>query len=334
MNKYKFSLIVILCLMLVVCFTGCGKEKVAHQNLPHVAEKKADVFNKNKIDAFLEKNEPVEFKIPMAWPQPESVDVVDDQNEESVPEEQVNMTYFLFNDEVHETDLDGDGTLETWKITKGEEEDEYLYEAKVYINDELVEEVSDWGFYTNVIALVEFPNWNQKYILISDYGPSDDYLTTVISYSNGEVKYWYVEGIYENNTLSINADRTIVEQKRASILQTWWYYVTYDVTKDGLVKREEDFYEPIETDLWLWGSETKCDFEFYSKPDRDSEKIFIPMGAYVYFTGLDDEHWVEISYEQYDVTKYAYLYVDDFYIVDRNSEMTAEDLFEDLLMAD
>lgn len=262
-----------------------------------------------------------------------------------VKEVQIDFLYPV-DDELYKIDLDGDGTLEEveFSFTPLDAEDEWLTNFDIIINGMNRSEIRDpngefldkgfIGFYDKKLALVTLPSMKEKLILLSDFGPSDDYYTEIFVYKDGIMKYYGgLEGMINTDSLKIEDDGTFISATRSEYLQTWFYVREYVIHRDEIVPIHRKMY-PISTFSFIPGVEYKTttlvDYDFYAEPETWCGRITLPAGTELEFTRTSETGWVEFMADG----NYYYVHVTDFFRIDGDPNFTADMLFSDLVLAD
>lgn len=132
------------------------------------------------------------------------------------------------NEEV-ELDINGDNIKE--RILYKKDDSSY----KLYINDNLVAE-EDYGNPSDNFAIVDiYVNDNYKEIIISDYGPSNDYVSTYYYYNGNKlINMGNTGGLYDYG-ITINGKGEFAAMSRADILHTWFFDRRYKLDKNHLI---------------------------------------------------------------------------------------------------
>lgn len=267
--------------------------------------------------------------------------------EETKSPEKVEIEFiYPVDDEVYNIDLDGDGDLEEleFSFTPLDDEDEWLTNFDIIIDGMNRSELRDpsgefldkgfIGFYDKKLALVSIPSMKEKLILLSDFGPSDDYYTEVMVYKDGLMRYLGgLEGMINTDSLIIEDDGTFISATRSEYLQTWFYVREYVIHRNEIVPIHRDMY-PISTFSFIPGVEYKSttlvDYDFYAEPETWCGRIALPAGTEVEFLETSETGWVKFE----TGGSYYYVRVTDFFRIDGDPNFTADMLFSDLVLAD
>jgi hypothetical protein len=157
------------------------------------------------------------------------------------------MSQPLGDGEYRETDvdLDGDGVFEHVALTLAGT-DEEGFGVTLTINDDsvIVPNMSNpEGFFGIVDVNQADP---QKQIAISDLGSSSDFTTAFYEWRSDDVEPIVYSGTTSDlwRSIRIDGDGTIVAEKRAMILDTWFYYATYEQSSENrmITESSQDFY--------------------------------------------------------------------------------------------
>jgi hypothetical protein len=219
-------------------------------------------------------------------------------------------------DTVVSFDLNGDGVKEniTYKLRSGEL---VINNKAVKVNlEDLVES----------FAIVDLDSKDKlKEVLISDYGPSDDYSTYYYYFDGANiVKMGETEGLFDTG-ISFDGSGKINAETRGRILQTWFFNKSFQLSKQH--KIEEIFQELYVTDF---DASLKIPLKLYKNRGDSVPSLLINKGQKVKIIGTDDKEWCLIKTST--GTK-GWIAVDDFSII-RNNGLQAWEVFEGLCYAD
>lgn len=258
------------------------------------------------------------------------------------------------NTEIKDNEIGNDEEIEIIKVNKLEDvmldldgdkkEEKVSYKVENYLN-------SDERYSSIIINDVEYRNQNfnpvdslyitklknndEGYVLLAgDEGASSDYTTQFFKYEKGKlIDLGKIGGIYDENlfgiNIVINGDGTVKTKERADILQTWFYDAIYELKDEKLELVKQDFYDVDHQDITL------IEYEFYKEPSKDKERVKINKGTEVRFVGTDNEKWIKLEYKNvYGEDSIAYFMVEDFFYIDKENNIKATDLFQNLVFAD
>lgn len=135
------------------------------------------------------------------------------------------------NNKEVKVDINGDNVKERILYKK----DDRSYKFKLYINDNLVAE-KDYGNPSDNFAIVDINvNDNYKEIILSDYGPSNDYVSTYYYYNGNKlINMGTTEGLFESG-ITIDGKGKFTAMARADILHTWFFDKYYKLDKNHLI---------------------------------------------------------------------------------------------------
>lgn len=185
-------------------------------------------------------------------------------------------------------DLNGDGEIETINVSVESVYDEPM--TKVVINGEAKDNVCIYEP-VETYYIVDWLDDGRKELLISTYGPSDDYETYFYHYNNGKLKEFFVSaGVpFETGELSyfeIN-DKGFSCNERINILETNYVRRTYTVLQNTAVEEKKDFY-PLEIkrngDVTLLTS-----IKGHIAPDNTTDEIILEEGLTGTIEAINDD---------------------------------------------
>jgi hypothetical protein len=168
-------------------------------------------------------------------------------------------------------------------------------------------------------------------IVIEEYGPSDDYMSTFYRY-NGEtlIPMGKIQGLCGNNK-AVKGNGTVLGQSRGSILETWYFQDEYTVNNQSqLIRAPKDFYHKLN---YAQASPLKLKTPFlpFAKSPGSTEIAFtLNQGEEVRFVGSDNIKWC--LFETTDGRR-GWLEISGFWDI-AGTGITAGDVFEGLVLAD
>jgi len=223
-----------------------------------------------------------------------------------------NKNYYKYKtNKVVKFDIDEDGTKE-----------EIIYDTNkgklIVTGYDPIDTYVDHGpDYFIIIKFSDQYNTKMNMIGIIDYGPSDDYTTSLFSIIAPQGENWFgsvgrVEGEvvppseYDEDNGGDFAFKAVIRDgvgieapvrlNIMSHLQTWWgrndftYYSTYCRLLDNSEKYEQDYETRLELNL-------EKDVTVYSEKDLNSKSSRIKGGQKVYFIATDNNEWIGIVSE-------------------------------------
>ncbi len=168
-------------------------------------------------------------------------------------------------------------------------------------------------------------------IVIEEYGPSDDYMSTFYRY-NGEtlIPMGKIEGLCGNNK-AVKGNGTVLGQSRGSILETWYFQDEYTVNSQSqLIRSPKDFYHKLN---YAQASPLKLKTPFlpFVKSPNSTEIAFtLNQGEEIRFVGSDNIKWC--LFETTDGRR-GWLEISGFWDI-AGAGITAGDVFDGLVLAD
>ena len=218
-------------------------------------------------------------------------------------------------------DLNGDGIKD--EINFSSDESEFVLE----INDSKIE---DFGAYLegNYYIVDIDKEDDYKEILISDWGPSDDYVTFYYYYDGNEiVSMGITEGMYSDSwsNIVIKGNGTIGTSTRGGILHTWFYKDYYKLDSNHkLVHVPQDLYE------MTWEVTVKKSIPLLESRDSDKVIAYLEVGEKATILSSDDVSWCFVKKE--DGTK-GWFEIEGYSKI-KGTDYTGEEVFEGLCFAD
>ncbi|WP_054869955.1 YARHG domain-containing protein [Caloranaerobacter sp. TR13] len=229
-----------------------------------------------------------------------------------------NYDVYRCNKEVN-VDINGDGKTERilFKL-------ENMNSYKLYINDLVIE--GELVYSSKYFAIVDIDkNDNFKEIIISDYGPSDDYIS-YFYYFDGEdiIKMGNTEGLFEYG-IKIDGTGKFSVRTRGKILQTWFFDKYYTLTKEHkLVEIPQDIY------ITNYDVFVKKPIKLLRNRNNSDDYFVLHEGQKATIVGTDDKEWCLIETATGERGWFA---VDNFSII-RSEGLHAYKIFAGLCYAD
>ncbi|MGL4799492.1 MAG: hypothetical protein ACRCWY_08905 [Cellulosilyticaceae bacterium] len=188
-----------------------------------------------------------------------------------------------------EVDLDGDGTLEKVMYTLTYPDQDNAYKV-LYVNDTLYEVKLSCSPLPQ-FAIVDIDTSDTyKEIVISDYGPSDDYKSSIYRYKDGNLEeVGWVEGLFDEG-LGIDGKGNVMAHTRSQILQTWYMDVPYALV-DGTLEVSSDIFTTNHP-VFL-----QAPLPVFADHDAKSQMFIIKEGVNAVLTATDNKTWCRIETE-------------------------------------
>lgn len=228
-------------------------------------------------------------------------------------------------------DLDGDGKEDIIQIFFPYDPYGSFYEYTLKINE------SKGNFFGdqvepqfNVVDIVKGDGF--KEVAVSEYGPSDDYMTAFYHYDGKNIKLiGEIQGFYGDSpwgfTGNVQIDGTglIRTRTRGQIMQTWFYDDEYMLEKDLTLKN-------IPKDLYLMDTEVTMLTKFTLRKSRtdDSAGITLNPGDKVVLKETDNNRWCSVVNSQGEV---GWFEIQGFNRI-KDLNLPAEEVFDGLCFAD
>lgn len=202
-------------------------------------------------------------------------------------------------------DLDGDGIYERISIIEQD------CNAILSINGMSYELDAYWANPTEYYTILNIDASNNTLLIgISDYGTSDDSVSFLYAYDQGQITFVgsFDDLIGQNEwSAQCNGDGTISATTRMNDLGTWLAKVKYAVD-DHSVKDITEFYDFADFYEYEIGWEviSKCDLVFYDEVNVSSSQVVIPAGTVLYMTGCkrpdNNKTWAAFESDVFDDT--------------------------------
>lgn len=199
-------------------------------------------------------------------------------------------------DESAAIDLDGDSKVENIYYMYGLQGEDGSY-CILTVNDQALQ-INAMSTPLPQIAVVDIDESDSyKEMIISDEGPSDDYISRIYRYEEGAIQQvGRVEGLYDFG-IGIDGEGHVMSRTRCDFLQTWFMDVPYKLVDgklevDGTVFKT---YHPVNT---------KVDLPLYQAPEEDvtpfaiaqSPQFTIPAGEHITLVSVleDGSQWCKV----------------------------------------
>jgi hypothetical protein len=213
-------------------------------------------------------------------------------------------------------DLNGDGAKE--KIIYN------LRSGELIVNNKSVKlNLTDAA---EAFAIVDVDSKDKfKEILISDYGPSDDYKTCFYYFDGTNiVNMGEAEGLFDFG-IKLEGSGKITARTRGNILQTWFINKSFQLSEGHKLKEISQELYTTNYPLFL-----KISLKLYKNKGEKAATMLINEGQKVNIIGTDDKEWCLI--ETSGGVK-GWIAVDSFNII-RNNGLAATEVFAGLCYAD
>lgn len=215
-----------------------------------------------------------------------------------VQAEEAPMEYGVITPVASETslDLDGDGTAEQIKFEIVVAEDGYDTGYTLKVNDQTVEG-DGWDVNRQLYALCLDDYDGSLFLMVSDYGPSDDHQTTFYYWQNNEIQSaGTIYALPENMKVSDNG--VITASVRGKLLHTWFHEADFamavgydaDWNESHQVYQIPRYVYPMGTMVTV-----KVDLPLVSTMSGEETTLTIPAGTQAILCATDDVEWVCIQ---------------------------------------
>ncbi len=216
------------------------------------------------------------------------------------------------------TDLNGDGRPETILWSR---EDSH---SILKINDVVFEEDGDYFADNFGISDIDVSD-SRKEVVISDLGPSDDYVSTFYSFDNNRITRMGQVGGLVDYGIFLDGSGRFSAQTRGSILQTWFFEKQYELTPVHQIKElKEDTYQ---TDCTIF---VKRPVQVFSERSLSKPSFTLSEGTIITIIGTDNHAWCEIRTAS---GRQGWFAVKDFSTL-THEDMPVQDAFFGLSSAD
>ncbi|WP_427339493.1 YARHG domain-containing protein [Caloranaerobacter sp. DY30410] len=229
-----------------------------------------------------------------------------------------NYDVYPCNKEIN-VDINGDGKTERilFKL-------ENMNSYKLYINDLVIE--GELVYSSKYFAIVDIDkNDNFKEIIISDYGPSDDYVSYFYCYDGQNIiKMGQTEGLFEYG-IKIDGAGKFSARTRGKILQTWFFDKYYTLSKEHkLIEVPQDIYI-TDYDVFV-----KKPIKLLRSRNNSDDYFVLHEGHKATIVGTDDKEWCLVETSTGERGWFA---VDKFSII-RSEGLDVYKIFAGLCYAD
>lgn len=164
-----------------------------------------------------------------------------------------------------------------------------------------------------------------KEVLLSDYGPSDDYRTNYYYWDGSNIiNMGETEDMFKSG-LGINGSGRIIAETRGKILQTWFFNKNFKLSSQHKVTE-------VSQDLYTTNSDVtlRIQLKLYKNKGDASPSIVINKGQKLKIIGTDDKTWCLLKTS--NGTK-GWIAVDKYSTI-RNNGLEASEVFDGLCYAD
>jgi hypothetical protein len=188
----------------------------------------------------------------------------------------------------YEIDMDGDGKKDVVKaIMNGLEEG-----IIIQVNDATYESNQVFGiFAAETYAIVDVDEEDSfKEIIVSDYGPSSDFLSDYLYYDGKNIIDMGVTGGLHNDGISIHGDGTLTSMLGLSVFQTWYGEEEYCLTENHKLSRVPQ--KLYNTNFPLT---TKLDIKLLAEADGASKSFTVEANQAITLIGTDNEEWILVK---------------------------------------
>lgn len=180
-------------------------------------------------------------------------------------------------------DLDGDGTKETIQWIREETH------SILKVNQQTFQE--DGDYFSEVFGIADIDaSDSRKEIVISDLGPSDDYISTFYSYSGNKIARMGQVGGLVDYGIHLDGTGQFSAQTRGSILHTWFFDKHYELTATHQIKElKEDTYL---TDSVVF---VKKPLQLFDEKNISKPLFSLSEGTVITIVGTDNSQWCEVE---------------------------------------
>lgn len=229
-------------------------------------------------------------------------------------------------------DLNGDGTTEliTYEVHNDDTGETETY-VKLTVGNQ---EVTIDGWYMDETVYLLKVQYN-TYLLVFDYGPSDDPETHFI-YLDGDGMLQDAGSILADPTDMVVNRGVITGSVRGSVLYTWYHDADYMIASnimEGGTRHIVNLPRPLYAMSLV--VKAKVDIPLYAQQSGDSVALTIKAGDTAILSGSDDKHWIYVTDQ--DGENGGWLAVGGEYGIDlivNSQTMSGSDVFDGLLFAD
>ncbi len=245
----------------------------------------------------------------------------------------------LENGTMIDMDLDGNEERVYYEVLQ---EDGYDVGYRLTVGNEQI--VREGWYMDSEIYLLKLTQYAPPMLLVSDYGPSDDYATYFHVYEEGKLSY--VGQIYALTDDMRIRDGIITASVRANILYTWYHDADFALAhSSGIDHYSEDGFAPIEYAIYeipryLYSMglivTINVDLPLVEGMGDNTPRAVLPAGAKVILSATDDKRWVYIqSMDDWAINGWMEV-IGEFGIECRVGDrlMYSDEVFSGLLFAD
>jgi len=238
-------------------------------------------------------------------------------------------------------DLDGDGAAEAIEFaSSGPDEDAGQYTLTVGGS---TVSGTGCGLTGRVHAMRLNSGMQEAYLLVSEFGPSDDNACYVYRYAEGKLVYAGLVGSAPEDIYVTGAQFT--GSVRASVLQTWYRPADFTIARAWGVDENTDasLEEPVVVEVpravYPLGTivTAKVSLPLAVSPLDDKAALTIKKGEKLILSGSDDVEWVyAVPVESHDETMLAggWFRVKETQVLIDGKEYGGSDVFDGLVYAD
>lgn len=249
---------------------------------------------------------------------------LDEMNEEAINKSKITDSEAIQKIDIYDSnkeiyvDLNGDGV-----------EEKILYKndfcmCTLFINEKKIE--LEGSSFLNSFAIVDIDvKDNIKEIVISDEGPSSDYVSKFFHYDGDKtIEMGEVEGLYDYG-IKIYGLGEFSAISRADILQTWFFDRLYKLDSNhNIVEIEQEVFN---THYFVF---IKKQLKLYTDRDNKSDFFMLNEGTVVDLAGTDNKEWCLIETKD---GKRGWFAIDNYNEV-RGTNLNAREFFIGLCFAD
>jgi hypothetical protein len=213
-------------------------------------------------------------------------------------------------------DLNGDGTKEkvVYKPNK----------SQLTVNNGSISFIFDSPVEKFAIVDIDVKD-NLKEIVISDYGPSDDYISFYYYFDGSKiVKMGETQGLF-NSGIKFNGAGKITAETRGAILQTWFFDKSFKLSSNHKIVKIPQALYTTNHDITF-----KMPLSLYKNKGDSSPSISVKSGQKAKIIATDDKAWCLIKTSS---GIKGWIEVDSFNVI-RNNGLQAGEVFDGLCFAD
>lgn len=180
-------------------------------------------------------------------------------------------------------DVNGDGLEDAiqWTVTGNQ--------AVLRINDAVFEHRGEAFASYFGISDIDLEDGRRE-VIISDLGPSDDYVSTFYSYDGQRIaRMGQVGGLAEYG-IHIDGSGSFSAQTRGNLLHTWFFDKHYTLTADHKIAERKD--EIYRTDCSVF---VKDSVQLFGERSLSRPTLVLSPGIVVTIIGTDNEKWCEVE---------------------------------------